>query len=503
MKTARTKKPAAHAKGAASATTTPAKKPAATTKAPDMAPRKPATAQAPAAAGKRPATPPAKPIAPADVHATLARYMLADGYDLVLDLEKSRGRRLYDSKTGRWYLDMFSCFATLPVGINHPKMADPAFLEPLTRAARVNPTNSDVYTVEFAQFVDTFGRIAMPSYLQHVFFVAGGTLGVENALKAAFDWKVRQNFRRGYREEKGHQVIHFRGAFHGRSGYTLSLTNTADPKKYQYFPKFDWPRIEAPALRFPVDAAETERVRRAENESLDAIKNAFVQRKDDIACILIEPIQAEGGDRHFRPEFLRALRDVAHENRALLVFDEVQSGMGLTGRMWAHQHDDVRPDLLAFGKQAQVCGMMAGPVLDEEPDHVFKVSSRINSTWGGNLVDMVRCRRYLEIIEEERLVENAAEVGAHLMRGLETLVAERPDALSNARGRGLMCAIDFADGPARDAVAGRVYDLGMVILPCGERSLRFRPPLDVTAAEVDEAIDILRRAVAQESAKSA
>ncbi|HEY2954093.1 MAG TPA: L-lysine 6-transaminase [Candidatus Eisenbacteria bacterium] len=444
-----------------------------------------------------------KPIAPAEVHATLARHMLADGYDLVLDLEKSKGRKLHDAKSGRWYLDMFSFFATLPLGINHPKLADPGFLERLTRAALVNPTNSDIYTVEMAEFVETFGRLAQPDYLPHVFFVSGGTLGVENALKAAFDWKVRRNFRRGYREEKGHQVLHFRGAFHGRSGYTLSLTNTADPAKHQYFPKFDWPRVDAPALRFPVDGAETERVRRAENEALDEIKNAFAQRKDDIACILIEPIQAEGGDRHFRPEFLRALRDVAHENRALLVFDEVQTGLGLTARMWAHQHDDVRPDLLAFGKKMQVCGMMAGPMIDEEPENVFRVSSRINSTWGGSLVDMVRCQRYLEIIAEERLIEHAATVGEHLKRGLERLVAERPDALSNARGRGLMCAIDFADTPTRDAVAARAYELGMIILPCGERSLRFRPPLDVTAAEVDEALDVLRRAAARETAKSA
>jgi L-lysine 6-transaminase len=235
----------------------------------------------------------------------------------------------------------------------------------------------------------------------------------------------------------------------------------------------------------------------------DAIKNAFAQRKDDIACILIEPIQAEGGDRHFRPEFLRALRDVAHENRALLVFDEVQTGMGITGRMWMHQHDDVRPDLLAFGKKTQVCGMMAGPMLDEEPDNVFRVGSRINSTWGGNLVDMVRSPRYLEIMARTACSRTPQPVGAHLKRGLDALVAGRPDALSNARGRGLMCAIDLADGATRDAVLGRAYDLGMVILPCGEKSLRFRPPLDVTAAEVDEALDIVRRAVAQESAKSA
>jgi L-lysine 6-transaminase len=442
-------------------------------------------------------------IAPARVHETLARHMLADGYDIVLDLEKSKGRHFYDSRRDRWYLDMFSCFATLPVGINHPGMHEPGFLERLTRAALVNPTNSDIYTTEMAGFVETFGRLAMPDYLPHLFLVAGGTLGVENALKAAFDWKVRQNFRKGVREEKGHQVLHFREAFHGRSGYTLSLTNTADPKKYQYFPRFDWPRMPNPKLRFPVDAAETERVRRAEGEALDLAKNAFAERRDDIACILIEPVQAEGGDTHVRPEFLRALRDLAHENQALLIFDEVQTGMGLTGRMWYHQHHDVRPDLLAFGKKAQVCGMMAGEMIDQEPDNVFKVSSRLNSTWGGNLVDMVRCQRYLEIMDEEKLVENAATVGAHLKRGLEKLQGERPEVLSNARGVGLMCAIDFPDGAVRDAVAERAYELGMIILSCGTRSLRFRPPLDVTAAEVDEALGLLARATDKAAVKTA
>ena len=442
-------------------------------------------------------------IAPGDVHATLGRHLLVDGYDIVLDLEKSQGRRFYDSRGDRWYLDLFSFFATLPVGINHPKMREPGFVAQLTRAAIVNPTNSDIYTVEMAEFVETFGRLAIPDYLPHLFLVAGGSLGVENALKAAFDWKVRQNFRRGLREEKGHQVLHFREAFHGRSGYTLSLTNTADPRKYEYFPKFDWPRVTNPALRFPVDAAEIERVTRAEAESLEAIKAAYRERRDDIACILIEPIQAEGGDNHFRPEFLRALRTLAHENRSLLIFDEVQTGMGLTGRMWAHQHDDIRPDLLAFGKKTQVCGMIGGGLMDEEPENVFRVSSRLNSTWGGNLVDMVRCRRYLEIMAEEKLVENAAAMGRHLLAGLEAMQLERPEMLSSARGKGLMCAIDFPDGAVRDAVAERAFELGAIILPCGRRSLRLRPPLDITAAELDEGLDLIRRAIALATARSA
>jgi L-lysine 6-transaminase len=440
-------------------------------------------------------------IAPTAVHETLARHMLADGYDIVLDLEKSQGRRLVDARTGRTLLDVFSFFATLPVGLNHPMLADEAFRAKLLRAALVNPSNSDIYTTEMAEFVDTFARVGIPSYLPHAFFVSGGTLGVENALKAAMDWKVRRNFRKGLTVEKGHQIIHFRDAFHGRSGYTMSLTNTADPRKYQYFSKFDWPRITNPALRFPVDARELDRVEELERAAVAEIQRAFIERKDDIAAIIIEPIQAEGGDNHYRPEFMRALRQLADENEAMLVFDEVQSGVGLTGRFWAHEHAGVKPDLMSFGKKMQVCGMLAGPRFDEEPENVFKVSSRLNSTWGGNLVDMVRSQRYLEIIEQDGLVGNAATVGAHLAAGLEALQARRPGVFSNARGRGLMCAIDFPDTATRDKAADEAYEMGMMLLGCGRLSVRFRPPLDVTAAEIDEALGILEAAAVKVTAQ--
>jgi L-lysine 6-transaminase len=441
-------------------------------------------------------------MTPERVHETLAAHMLADGYDIVLDLEKSHGRQLYDSRKGRWFLDMFSCFATMPLGFNHPMMKDPEFLARLQRAALSNPANSDVFTVEMAEFVETFGKLAMPAHLPYLFLIAGGTLGVENALKAAFDWKVRRNLRLG-KGEKGGQVIHFREAFHGRSGYALSLTNTADPRKYQYFPKFDWPRIENPKLRFPVTEAENTRVAAAEARAEDAIKAAYRERRDDIACILIEPIQAEGGDNHFRPQFLQRLQDLAHENESLFVVDEVQTGVGMTGTMWAHEHWKLRPDLLAFGKKTQVCGCMGGPKLDEEPDNVFHTKSRINSTWGGNLVDMVRSQRYLEILDREKVLDNVRTTGAHLKSQLEKLQHEIPEVVSNARGLGLMCAIDFPDGATRDAVQRNAYELGMLILPCGTHSLRFRPPLDVTPAEVDEAVELVKRATKQAFAKSA
>jgi L-lysine 6-transaminase len=313
---------------------------------------------------------------------------------------------------------------------------------------------------------------------------------VENALKVAFDWKVRKNYSKGYRAERGHRVLHLEQAFHGRSGYTMSLTNT-DPKKVKFFPKFDWPRILSPKCNGPEDEADVE-----EREAL-AIRQAqrhFEQHPDDIAAIILEPIQGEGGDNHFRPAFLQALRDLADENDALLIFDEVQTGVGLTGTFWAWQGLGVTPDLMAFGKKTQVCGVLAGPRIDEVEDNAFRVPSRINSTWGGNIVDMVRFDRILEVIEEDDLVGNAARAGEHLLGRLRALAAEH-EGVSNPRGRGLFCAFDLPNGEVRDAVRKRAYERGLIILGCGERAIRFRPSLPITPDELDEGLALLEHAI--------
>ena len=190
-------------------------------------------------------------VKPSDVLDTLSSYMLADGYDFVLDLENSKGKFYLDQRNGKKYADMFTFFASMPLSLNHPKVKTPEFTEYLGTAALNKPSNSDIYTTYMATFVNTFFKVAVPDYFKYSFYVSGGALAVENALKAAFDWKVRKNMKKGIKGEKGQQMIHFKEAFHGRSGYTMSLTNT-DPTKVQYFPKFDWPRITNPKLRFPV-----------------------------------------------------------------------------------------------------------------------------------------------------------------------------------------------------------------------------------------------------------
>ena len=431
-------------------------------------------------------------IQPGDVHSVLSRHMLADGYDVVMDLTKSKGSWLFDARRGRAVLDFFTNFASCPIGYNHPRLDNPEFRDRIATAAINKPANSDIYTTYMAEFVETFSRLAVPPSLnKHMFFIEGGALGIENALKSSMDWKIRKNLRKGLTSERGTQIMHLREAFHGRTGYTLSLTNTADPRKTQYFPKFDWPRIDNPKLRFPVD----EDVEQRERAALDQARQFLADRKDDIAAFIMEPIQGEGGDNHFRPEFFRAVRQLCDENDMLLIYDEVQSGAGLTGKMWAFQHFGVEPDIICFGKKTQVCGFAAGERLFDIDDNVFAVSSRINSTWGGNLTDMVRSQRYFEVIDEEGLVDNAATVGAYFVSELQRFGDEFPNLVSNVRGRGLMTALDLPTGEIRDAALKAFMANDVMVLSSGHRSARFRPPLNLSMDEAAEGIKRMEKAL--------
>ncbi|MEO2106022.1 MAG: L-lysine 6-transaminase [Actinomycetota bacterium] len=429
---------------------------------------------------------------PNDVHDSLRAHVLVDGYDMVLDTAASQGSWLVDARTGDRYLDVFTFYASSPLGMNHPDLLeDEDFRATLLEVAMNKPANSDVYTVEMARFVDTLARVLGDDALPHYFFIEGGAAAVENALKVAFDWKSRHNAMHG-RAAAGSRVMHLKGAFHGRSGYTMSLTNT-DPAKVAKFPKFDWPRLTTPIVRHPlVDHADD--LARQEAIALAEARDAFARYPHDIACIIAEPIQGEGGDNHLRPEFLRALQDIAHANDALFVLDEVQTGAGITGHAWAHQGMGLEPDVIAFGKKLQVCGVMAGRRVDEVPDNVFNVSSRINSTWGGNLTDMVRARRILEVVESRDLITNAKVQGEHLLGRLLDLAERHPDLVSNVRGRGLLCAVDMPDGDTRDRLTTRLMaEEKVMMLGCGTHTLRFRPSLAVTAEELDTAVDALDR----------
>ncbi|MGE5480889.1 MAG: L-lysine 6-transaminase [Chloroflexota bacterium] len=425
----------------------------------------------------------------------LSKHMLTDGFNFVLDLEKSNDSYFFDARNGKKYLDFFTCFASMPIGMNHPKLLDEDFIKYLGWCALNKPSNSDVYSEEMATFVNTLFNVAVPDYFKYCFFIEGGALAVENALKTAFDWKVRKNRKRGMSRECGHKIIHFREAFHGRSGYTMSLTNT-DINKIKKYPKWDWPRVTNPKLLFPINEERLEETIKQENQSIAEIKQALLDNPHDIAALIIEPIQGEGGDNHFRKEFLQELRRLADENEFLLIFDEIQTGVGITGKMWAHEHFGVQPDIMTFGKKMQVCGILVGDRIDDDPENVFRVSSRINSTWGGNLIDMVRATKYLEIIEEENLVENARVSGEYLLSRLNGMHEEFADVVKHSRGRGLFCAFDLPSKEFRSYFINKCFDVGLIILPCGESAVRFRPALNITKEKIDEGFEIIHDSLA-------
>lgn len=433
-------------------------------------------------------------IDPKLVHETLKRHQLADGYPFVFDLDRSHGSWLFDSKSGSEYLDCFTCFASWPIGYNHPGMKEPRFQAELLKAASNNPSNADLYTTQMAEFVETFARDVTPAGYPYHFWISGGALAVENAMKAAFDWKARKIGLAKIQDDGASLVIlHFKQAFHGRSGYTLSCTNT-QPDKTALFPKFPWPRVHNPAIVFDLEGKIANDVEAEERRSLAEIDAAFVEYKGRIAAILIEPLQSEGGDNHFRPQFLAALRRIADEREALLVFDEVQTGFFGTGKPWYWQHTGVAPDLVAFGKKTQVCGVYSNKRIDEVEDNVFHKVSRINSTWGGNLTDMVRSRRLIEIIRDEKLAAKVADLGPRFVQGLRELARERPE-MSNVRGIGTLVSFTLPDPETRAEWIKKMREQKLLALLCGPSSVRFRLPFVMTHAEVDQAMAKIAAAI--------
>jgi len=394
-----------------------------------------------------------------DIMSRLSKHILTDGFHVVVDPEESHGSWIIDAETGQHFLDCYSQFASQPLGWNHPSLVSAQFH--LGKAALHKLANSDMYSRDYVNFVEKFAEIT-PDF-SHYFFIDGGALGVENALKAAFDWKAQKLGIYNQESVNGMDVVHLYKAFHGRTGYTLSLTNT-ELNKTKFFPQFNWSTI------YDID-------------KLDQYMH------HDVAAIVVEPIQGEGGDRHFNPQVFHELRSLADTYESMLIFDEVQTGLGATGRMWAYEHFGVIPDMMCFGKKTQVCGFCATERIDEVKENVFSTSGRINSTWGGNIVDMVRFQYIIDTIKKENLVVNAAQVGTHFMNAL----SDRKE-LKNVRGQGLMIAFDLDTTPKRDRLKD-VLQKKMLVLTCGTKSIRLRPALTFSKEDADIACSFIDDAI--------
>lgn len=431
-------------------------------------------------------------LTPLNLYNFFSNYINIHGREIVFDPKNSHGSYLFDKKSKREFLDFYSFFGSVPLGYNYPSLITDEFKEELFSAALINPSNTNFYTLSYGKFLDTFISLGNLSKYCHFFFIQGGSLAVENALKCAFDWKVRKNLEKG-NGERGYKIIHFEQSFHGRSGYTLSMTNTYDLNKTKYFPKFDWPRIFNPKIFYPNTQDNLAKTIKLEEMAIDKINELIKNDISEIAAICVEPIQCEAGDNHFRGEFLCKLREITYANELLLIFDEVQTGFGATGKMWACEHFDIVPDILVFGKKSQVSGIAVTNRIDDLPN-VFTEKGRINSTCGGSLVDMVRAKRYLEIYTEDKILENASTVGEYLKSGLID-ISVKYNTISNVRGLGMIIGFDLPSSDQRTKFLDSLFLNGLLAFGCGERSVRFRPSLALSKEDADRGLEIIRSLV--------
>jgi 4-aminobutyrate aminotransferase/(S)-3-amino-2-methylpropionate transaminase len=421
------------------------------------------------------------------------------------------------------FLDMGSMIATHAFGENDPAVVQ-AVLESLPFVA-FRYAHSEYQTALSLRLKAELNRIAPAGTPRH-FVVNTGAEAVENAIKSVLLNRVMTSD-----DRDGGFIVSFEGAFHGRTLGSLAVTHRK--KARLGFPTFDWPHIPFPVeeVRSPKETARREErslkhlwdllvsgrlshaeksrdIYRREMDALDEFLaepgrdlQAFVQaqramltpdvirRSRRVAAVLVEPIQGEGGVRQASGRFMRKLRLLTRIYDVPLVFDEVQTGWGMTGRLWAHEQFDLPypPDLVTWAKKAQNGVLFVSEALAT----FFQEEKKFNTTWEGDSAGMVRLLALLDKLD----LDQVRQTGERARKGLDVLAREYREILKNVRGAGVMLGFDVQRSDWRDALIDRAFRRGLVLLPAGERCVRFYPRYDTEAATIDEALSILRMAL--------
>jgi len=415
-----------------------------------------------------------------------AQYLLPDWIqNICLNPNKSKGSYLYDDNAGRFILDLYCFFSTLPLGYNHPIFSTNEFKTDLLAFGGLKPSTGRILTRFIDEFVPDFNDFVNSDIFNKYFFIHGGGLAVENALKIAFDWKRYINHKTGFKiDGNDMEVIALEDAFHGITGYGLSLS--ANQLKGSDFPKFNWPKFKAPYIRFPFSEMEKAEFQNEQSLALNKIE-AYIEKKGKqyIASIIIELIQGGGGDNHLGKNYVKGLKNICEKNDILLIFDEVQTGFGVSGKLWCFEHYNVEPHLLTFGKKAQISGVCIGKNIPDIED-VINVPGRLSPTWNGDITDFVRCKYVMKAYKEYNLIDNAAELGKYIVSSLMSM-----NKFSNVRNRGFLIAFDFENSDDRDRYDQLCFKQGLFLLPMQEKTLRMRPNMALSKDEADHALSII------------
>lgn len=366
-------------------------------------------------------------------------------WDILIDFEKSHGSYVFDKNTNKKYLDFFGMFSSLPLGYNH-EVFDEEFYNELKKISSVKVTNCEFHTDTYKQFCNKFHEFAGVGLYENFHFTCTGALAVECGCKLAMDYTKKE------------RIISMKNSYHGVHSYGNFTTSKFYPvnKRLEGYPNFNWSKI-------------------SNLSELDCQIS-----KGDVAGILVEPIQATFGDHHVDPSFLREISKVAKENDIPLIFDEIQTGFGTTGKPWYFQHIGIEPDIVVFGKKSQVSGIMSTNKYPLE-------SNRLCVTFDGDIIDMLRTTYIVKAYQEYGLLDNATKQGKRLVEELSSL-----SGLQNVRGVGLMIAFDMESKTIRDDFVDKLKSNGMICNPTGEKSVRLRPNLAVTDDDIQQCIYTIR-----------
>lgn len=380
-----------------------------------------------------------------------ARYIMHTYKRQPVVFVRGQGCRLWD-EAGRSYLDLVAGIAVNSLGHAHPAVAEAV----ATQVRTLIHTSNLYYTIPQIELAKL---LVENSCADKAFFCNSGAEANEGAIKLARKWgKLHRN--------GAYEVITALDSFHGRTLATVAATGQA---KYQ-----------KPFLPMPDGFIHVP------YNDLDALKAATTQKT---VAVLLEPIQGESGVHPARREYLQGVRAWCDEQGLLLIFDEVQTGMGRTGRLFAYQHFGVEPDILTLAKGTGG-GLPIGVLLAKEKACVFEPGDHA-STFGGTPLVCAAALATVRTILEQNLPENAARVGAYFLARLQELQSRQP-LIAEVRGIGLMIGVDLRENLAQKAVA-TALEHGLIINATGDRTLRLVPPLIISQAEVDEAITIMER----------
>jgi 4-aminobutyrate aminotransferase/(S)-3-amino-2-methylpropionate transaminase len=426
----------------------------------------------------------------------------------IIDDARSQGCYLVDVD-GNVLLDLFANFALGALGYNHPAMLATARSEDFIHAA-INPTSTPfVTTPGWLSFMQTIQTKYAPKGMTKMFCVDGGGEGVEAALKAAFiihgerqrlahdkpkdPLQLSELERNAFMENIGSDavVVSFSGAFHGRGLGPLSATRSKVIHKAD-LPAFPWPMAPFPANKFPREKFTAENVQ-AEAEAILALEKIVEEFKGRVAAILIEPIQSEGGDRHASPAFFQQVQRIAKQAGAAFILDEVQTGVAMSGTLWAHEQLNLPepPDMVTFGKKMQLGGFFSNDAYN------ITQFGRMYQTRNGDRARAMLAQTTLQTIDAEDLLANVREVGSFFLRGLEALAEKFPKLVTEPRGKGFLLAFDLPTPASRDDFLKRAMRRGVFASYTGTRSVRIRPHLITKQPEVEIALKAFDEALAE------